>query len=328
MSEEREKINNGFVEFERESKPSGALPAAGDYAEKTSQGAAPTQSAPEKEDATAQAALRQQEETPKDAPNEKATKRPKTFVLIGVLGALAALGALAGAWSQQVSLGEFVIMGSRLTRAEAITERLNFMLGKAMREVSLAEIEDTLCAMPLIKKVVATKEFPSAVRLKIIERRFVAFTTVGSRLKVVGDDGVLADAEPEFLGKMRLPWLSGFEKTHRNRQGFLTLDSAEAKSALELLTALQQRELAQMFIAEVRLSSKELLAFSNDADTRFMFGCDGNYERKLAYLEAFWKQVIAKKGAQQLEYVDLRYDKCVFAKSVQNLKSNLENKRQ
>lgn len=336
MSEEREKVDNGFVEFEREPKVSANVPtAAGNYAEKV-QHEKPQEevSAPHKIDEEEngsiepQPALSQERHTFKGAQNEKGVKQPKTLVVMGVVSGLVVLGALAGVWAQQVSLKEFVITGNHLARTEAITERINFLLGKTMREVHLAQIEDTLCTLPLIKKVVATKEFPSTIHLRIEERQFVAFTAVGGRLKVVGEDGVLADAEPEFLGKMRLPWLSGFEKVHHNRQGFLALDSAEAKSALELLAALRGRELCRTLIAEVRLTPKELVAFSNEADTRFVFGSDGEYERKLRAFEAFWRQVIVKKGVQQFEYVDLRYDRCVFAKSVQNLKPNFENKRQ
>ncbi|MFN3427658.1 MAG: cell division protein FtsQ/DivIB [Candidatus Thermochlorobacter sp.] len=333
MSEEREKVDNGFVEFEREPKVSATVSAAGDYAEKVQcEKSQEEVSAPhtikEEQRIETQPALSQESKTLKGAQNEKGVKHSKPLVLMGVVGVLVVLGILAGAWSQQVSLHEFVVTGNRLARTEAITERINFLLGKAMREVHLAQIEDTLCTLPLIKKVVATKEFPSTIHLRIEERQFVAFTAVGERLKVVGEDGVLADAEPEFLGKMRLPWLSGFEKVHRTRQGLLVLDSAEAKSALELLAALQQRELCRTLIAEVRLTPKELLVFSNEADTRFVFGCDGEYERMLRYFEAFWKQVIVKKGVQQFEYVDLRYNRCVFAKSVQNLKLNFENQRQ
>jgi cell division protein FtsQ len=151
-----------------------------------------------------------------------------------------------------------------------------------------------------------------------MERQFVAFTSIAGRLKVVGDDGVLADAEPEFLGKVRLPWLSGVETVRRNRQGLWALDSAEVAQALQLLAALQQREKSQAMLSEVQVSAKQVVAFSTGANTRFIFGSDGDYERKLDNLETFWKQVVVKKGLQQFEYVDLRYDKCVFAKSIQH----------
>jgi hypothetical protein len=71
-------------------------------------------------------------------------------------------------------------------------------------------------------------------------------------------------------------------------------------------------------LSEVQVSAKQVVAFSTGANTRFIFGNDGYYERKLDNLETFWKQVVVKKGLQQFEYVDLRYDKCVFAKSIQH----------
>ncbi|MDW8465154.1 MAG: hypothetical protein RML35_02890 [Chloroherpetonaceae bacterium] len=71
-------------------------------------------------------------------------------------------------------------------------------------------------------------------------------------------------------------------------------------------------------LSEVKVAPHQLVAFATDANTRFIFGTDGDYERKLDYLETFWKEVIAKKGLRTFEYVDLRYDKRVFAKPIAN----------
>ncbi len=311
MSEQKEqkKVSNRFVELEQEPVPS-PMPTASDYAEKYAQ---ETPSSQEKQGEHDEgSAVEAAPEAPKSM-----LARPNLFVLLGVVGSLVALGVLASWWVQHVSLSEFVITGNRWVKTETIAERINFLLGKAMREIHLAEIEDTLCSTVWIKKAVATKEFPSTIRIKVVERQFVAFTAIGGRLKVVGDDGVLADAEPEFLGNVRLPWLSGVETVRRNRQGLWALDSAEVAQALQLLAALQQREKSQTMLSEVQVSAKQVVAFSTGANTRFIFGNDGSYERKLDNLEIFWKQVVVKKGLQQFEYVDLRYDKCVFAKSIQ-----------
>jgi cell division protein FtsQ len=309
MSEQKEqkKVSNRFVELEQEPVPS-PMPTASDYAEKYTQ---ETPSSQEKQG-------EHDEGSAAEASQKSMLARPNLFVLIGVVGALVALGVLASWWLQHVSLSEFIITGNRWVRADVIAERINFMLGRAMQEVHLAEIEDTLCSTVWIKKAIATKEFPSTIRIQVVERRFVAFTSIAGRLKVVGDDGVLVDAEPEFLGKVRLPWLSGVETVRRNRQGLWALDSAEVAQALQLLAALQQREKSQAMLSEVQVSAKQVVAFSTGANTRFIFGNDGYYERKLDNLETFWKQVVVKKGLQQFEYVDLRYDKCVFAKSIQH----------
>ncbi len=312
MSEQKEqkKVSNRFVELEQE-PPSSQMPIASDYAEKCAQ---ETLSSHEKQGEHNEGSA--VEAAPEASKSMLA--RPNLFVLLGVVGALVALGILASWWVEHVSLSEFVITGNRWVKTETIAERINFLLGKAMREIHLSEIEDTLCSTVWIKKAVATKEFPSTIRIRVMERQFVAFTAIGGRLKVVGDDGVLADAEPEFLGKVRLPWLSGVETVRRNRQGLWALDSAEVAQALQLLTALQQREKSQAMLSEVQVSAKQVVAFSTGADTRFIFGKDGHYERKLDNLETFWKQVVVKKGLQQFEYVDLRYDKCIFAKSIQH----------
>ncbi|MCS7210600.1 MAG: FtsQ-type POTRA domain-containing protein [Chloroherpetonaceae bacterium] len=237
---------------------------------------------------------------------------------VTAVAGLTMLGILASVWSQHLPLSAFVITGNRLARTEAIEATLSSWLGRELSKVSLAEIEETLQANVLIKRAIATKEFPNTIRVQIVERQFVALTVVSGQLKLVGDDGLLADAEPAFLGSQRLPILSGFETVRRVQRRFWALDSAEVQPALQLLTALQSRALCRAMLSEVKVAPHQLVAFATDANTRFIFGTDGDYERKLDYLETFWKEVIAKKGLRTFEYVDLRYDKRVFAKPIAN----------
>jgi cell division protein FtsQ len=317
MSESKNKVENSFVELGHEPKIS-PTPAVSEYAEKFAQDTSAQQSRGIEHEKNADGLEENGEKEWTETAQKNVPTRSSLLALMGVVGALLTVGILASWWLQHVSLSEFIITGNRWVRADVIAERINFMLGRAMQEVHLAEIEDTLCSTVWIKKAIATKEFPSTIRIQVVERRFVAFTSIAGRLKVVGDDGVLVDAEPEFLGKVRLPWLSGVETVRRNRQGLWALDSAEVAQALQLLAALQQRETSQAMLSEVQVSAKQVVAFSTGANTRFIFGNDGYYERKLDNLETFWKQVVVKKGLQQFEYVDLRYDKCVFAKSIQH----------
>ncbi len=244
-----------------------------------------------------------------------AAKRPKTLVLTGVLALFAALLVLSKIWRDGLTLAEFLVTGNEMTPTEKILSCVQSRLGEKMNAVSLADIEDTLRTLPFVRDVVATKEFPSAIRLRLIERVPVAVAVAGGKLRLIDDDGYALTADLSTLNDKRLPLLVGFEKIRRAENGLLKLDSAEAWNALQLLKEIRRRETAKMLLSEIHIENpKRLYALAPDAEAKFIFGDGGEYQRKLRYLDAFWKQVVVKKGLKSFEYIDLRFDGKIFAK--------------
>lgn len=304
--------------------------ASGEYVQPPS-----VKAEPEQESAPASSTVSEGELLEEKAASERASdgevknaaaNRTKYWAAVGAVAALVVIGICAGVWAHHLPLTRFIITGNRLAKVEQLEASLSKWLGKELSRVNLSEIEEALQANVLIKKAVATKEFPDAVRVQLTERTFVALAVVSGHLKLVGDDGLMADVEPRFLGAQRLPMLVGFEKVRRASSQAWALDTAEVQSALELLIALRSRALCRAMLSEVKVEPHQLVAVAADANTRFIFGTDGDYDRKLDYLETFWKEVIAKKGLRQFEYVDLRYRQRVFAKLTEN--ESLTLKRQ
>jgi cell division protein FtsQ len=194
------------------------------------------------------------------------------------------------------------------------------LIGVSMSRVSLQHLEDTMRTLPFIRNVVATKELPDAVRLNVVERSPVALALIGGKLKLIDEDGFVLKSNELVLESGRFPLLTGFQKMKKDSlSGLMRIDSAEVFRAVKFCKALTETRYAKLLISEVNVAKpKEMHALSANGNAKFIFGASDvkQYESKLQSFEAFWKQVIVKKGVRRFEYVDLRYDGKIFAKEM------------
>ncbi|MFQ3597441.1 MAG: FtsQ-type POTRA domain-containing protein [Chloroherpetonaceae bacterium] len=242
-------------------------------------------------------------------------KPPKTIVFIVAVVGLIAVFVLSKFWTRESELSRFIVQGNRISKTEEIERALSAFIGKKMNDVSLSDIVDTLQSLPYIRKVIATKELPDAVRLRVQERRPIAIATVGKTLRLIDEAGFVMSKSESVLESTRLPLLTGFTKIVRDSLSSISkLDSAESANALGFCSALMETKYAKMLVSEVHIApNNQLHILTADSETTFIFG-NGDYEERLNNFEIFWKQVVIKKGLKPFEYVDVRFDGKIFAK--------------
>ncbi len=247
--------------------------------------------------------------------NKSGFKPPKTIVFIVAVAGLIAVFVLSKFWMRESELSRFIVQGNRISKTEEIERALSSFIGKKMNEVSLSDIVDTLQSLPFIRKVIATKELPDAVRLRVQERRPVAIAMVGKALRLIDEAGFVMEKSESVLESARLPLLTGFTKIVRDSLSTMSkLDSAESANALAFCSALMETKYAKMLVSEVRLAdNNQLHILTASGETTFIFG-NNNYEERLKNFEIFWTQVVVKKGLKPFEYVDVRFDGKIFAK--------------
>ncbi len=247
--------------------------------------------------------------------NKSGFKPPKMMVFVVAVVGLIAVFVLSKFWMRESELTRFIVQGNRISKTEEIERALNRFVGMKMNEVSLSDIVDTLQSMPYIRKVIATKELPDAVRLRVQERRPIAMAIVGKVLKLIDESGVVMDKSELVLESTRLPLLTGFKKMVRDSTSAISkLDSAETANALNFCKALMETKYAKMLVSEVRIASdNQLHVFTAESEATVIFGND-DHEQRLNNFEIFWKQVVVKKGLKPFEYVDVRFDGKIFAK--------------
>jgi cell division protein FtsQ len=247
--------------------------------------------------------------------NQGEVRQPKTIVFaVAIVGLITAF-VLSKIWTRDSELSRVIVQGNRITKTEDIERAVSRFVGKKMNEVSLSDIIDTLQSLPYIRKVIATKELPDAVRLRVQERQPVAMAMVKGELKLIDEDGVVMSKSEGVFESKRLPLLTGFTKIVRDSISAMgKLDSAEAAGALAFCNALRKTKYAKLLVSQVHLADEnQLHIFTAEGDARFIFG-RGDYEQRLNNFEIFWQQVIVKKGLKPFEYVDVRFDGKIFAK--------------
>ncbi len=247
--------------------------------------------------------------------NQGEVRQPKTIVFaVAIVGLITAF-VLSKIWIRDSELSRVIVQGNRITKTEEIERTVSQFVGKKMNEVSLSDIIDTLQSLPYIRKVIATKELPDAVRLRVQERQPVAMAMVKGELKLIDEDGVVMSKSEGVFESKRLPLLTGFTKIVRDSISAMgKLDSTEAAKALAFCNALMETKYAKMLVNEVHLADgNQLHIFTAEGDARFIFG-RGDYEQRLNNFEIFWQQVVVKKGLKPFDYVDVRFDGKIFAK--------------
>ncbi len=262
--------------------------------------------------------------------NKGGFKPPKMAVFIVAVVGLIAVFVLSKFWMRESELARFIVQGNRISKTEEIERALSSFIGKKMNDVSLSDIVDTLQSLPYIRKVIATKELPDAVRLRVQERQPIAIATVGKTLMLIDEAGFLMSKSESVLESTRLPLLTGFTKIVRDSLSAMNkLDSAESANALGFCKALRETKYAKMLVSQVHIANdNQLHILTADGETTFIFG-NGDYEERLNNFEIFWKHVVVKKGLKPFEYVDVRFDGKIFAKEYETInpkrKSKTEN---
>ncbi len=252
--------------------------------------------------------------------NKSGFKPPKMMVFVVAVVGLIAVFVLSKFWMRESELTRFIVQGNRISKTEEIERALNRFVGMKMNEVSLSDIVDTLQSMPYIRKVIATKELPDAVRLRVQERRPIAIATFGKTLRLIDEAGFVMNKSESVLESTRLPLLTGFTKMVRDSMNAMSkLDSAETANALSFCKALMETKYAKMLVSEVRIAAdNQLHVFTAESEAKVIFG-NGDHEQRLNNFEIFWKQVVVKKGLKPFEYVDVRFDGKIFAKEYETI---------
>lgn len=262
------------------------------------------------------------------ARNEGGIKQPKTIVFALTVAGLIAAFVLSKFWTREAELSRFIVQGNRISKTEDIERAVSRFIGKKMNDVSLSDIVDTLQSLPYVRKAIATKELPDAVRVRIQERAPVAIAIIGEKLRLIDDAGFIMNKSESALESARLPILTGFAKIVRDSLSAMNkLDSAETANALGFCKALMETKCAKLLISEARIANGgQIHAYVAEGDAPFIFGV-GNYEERLRNFEIFWKQVVVKKGLKPFEYVDVRFDGKIFAKEHEstNPKRKIQN---
>ncbi len=233
-----------------------------------------------------------------------------------LLVAVATLSWYATQWKRQVTVSRVVVSGVSLIPASSIEHRLNRFKGKHLDEVRIDDVRRALASEPYIEKMQIGKELNGILRIRIEERRPAALLADEGRNLIIDIAGNLLPGKG-VSERFRLVKVHGARATGSVRAGGVRqLNEKDRALLFNLLDAFDKSAYARMMVSEIHLTRDNQTWFTvAGSPMRFVVGNDGNFKEKLKKFEIFWQKVVAKKGIDCYESVDLRFRERVFATS-------------
>ncbi len=230
----------------------------------------------------------------------------KKIVLVGLILGIAGLVVWSNVWKKNLTISRVTVEGNRIVEANEILQLAQVKKGSPMYDLDLASVQRDVASNFFIKDVMVERDLPSTIRVTVVERSPIVMIN-RSDILYLDQDGVVL---PHSISKetFDLPILSGIGADVSLKTGS-TLSSTDVREALDILAAAKSvsREMYHL-ISEVRLrNGGDIVLYAAERGVPILFG-HGEVASKMVRLEKFWNEVVRERGAQNLQYIDLRYD--------------------
>ena len=230
----------------------------------------------------------------------------KKIVLVGLLLGIAGLVVWSNVWKKNLTISRVTVEGNRIVEANEILQLAQVKKGSPMYDLDLAAVQRDVASNFFVKDVMVERDLPSTIRVTVVERSPIVMIN-RSDIVYLDQEGVVL---PHSISKetFDLPILSGIGTDVALKTGS-TLASTDVREALDILAAAKSvsREMYHL-ISEVRLrNGGDIVLYAAEWGVPILFG-HGEVASKMVRLEKFWNEVVRERGAQHLQYIDLRYE--------------------
>lgn len=223
-----------------------------------------------------------------------------------LLAGMLAVTLGANAWKKDLPVRSVTVEGNAILSTAEILKIADIPKNARLFDLDLAAVRSRLQQNPFVRTVSVNREGSSGVLIDLEERVPLA-AVVSDQLLYVDDEGyVLPAARSDRM--YDLPVLTGALPAGDCRPGRRIAKSAVLQ-ALDLL--LLSREFSDELyrgISEISVREDgDLILYTSDAGVPVIIG-QGDLPVKLAKFNGFWREIVARRGPQQLQYVDLRFE--------------------
>ncbi len=240
--------------------------------------------------------------------------RAVAVVLLVLAAGLAGLGIYAEHWRKSVWVKDVIVSGSRLLDPGELQEKADEVLGKNLADVDSATLSDSYAALHYIRHAEVAKEMNGIVRVRVQERMPMAKILNGRNVEVIDTEGYILPYRDLPQSSSVLLQVAGMKSGRVKGERLKKADERNFAVLKEMTEAVSASEYARLLVKDLFLKGENKTYFSvAGSPTRFIVGNDGDYKEKLKKFEIFWQKVVAKKGLDGYETVDLRFSGRVFA---------------
>jgi len=234
------------------------------------------------------------------------------LVLLVLVTAAGAAAVVANVWKRDLRVERVRTEGNQIVASAEILRLAAIGRDVRLFDLDLAAVEKRVRAHAFIKVAEVTRSVPDRVTIAVVERSPVAMVA-GEKLMYLDADGVVLPAlksEELFDLPVITGTLPGSEITPGAR-----VRAPEVLSALGVIAiAGRMGNEAYHRISEVHIRpDRQLVLTTAENGVSVVLGRE-DVGRRLVKFEGFWRDIVSRRGAQELESVDLRYEDLVVAR--------------
>ena len=217
----------------------------------------------------------------------------------------AGLIAFSNYWKSSLKVKDVVIEGTKIVEKNELLQLSQIRAGTLLYDADLTSIQRNVMSHHYVKDATVERNLPSSIRISVVERLPLALVN-GNEVRYLDEEAVVL---PHSVSKalFDLPVLSGLANSDALKFG-ARVDNPDVQEALSILSTakLVSKELFHL-ISEVQIRRGDIVLYSAEWGIPIIFG-RGEAPGKLVRLETFWSEIVKDRGAENLQYVDLRYD--------------------
>lgn len=243
--------------------------------------------------------------------NKKRSLRQTTTRMLWALFVflLAGVAVYAGIhFEKNTMIHDVRFSGNYFTNEQSLLEAIDSPIGLYADSIQYGNLITDLKKLPYVNDVTVNMNIRGVLHFRITEYEPVAMLADGNRQAYVAEGGIKLPIKP---GKARdVPILYGFPASPFTD----TLNSEAFKQVEKFLTAAIQYDAGWVTISEIAWSESEgVIALTHENGVKLIFG-NGDFQEKLLHWEAFYSEVIMKKGIRRFSSIDLRFKDQIVVK--------------
>ncbi len=226
------------------------------------------------------------------------------LILLLLTGVLLTIGA--NTWKSSLVVKRVIVEGNRVVDTNEILQLAHVNPGIKLYDLDLMVIQRDVISHHFLRSVLVERDLPSTVRITVAERTPLALVPRGGILYLDEEGIVLPHQVSQEL--FDLPLITGIPEETRITVG-TAMKQKDIQEALNLLSTARaiSKELYHL-ISEVRLrDGGDIVLYTAEGGIPVLYG-HGDAPSKLVRLATFWNGVVREEGAQDLYYIDLRYE--------------------
>jgi cell division protein FtsQ len=212
----------------------------------------------------------------------------------------------ANVWKRALPAREIRLEGNVIVPSAEILKLAAISRGAKLYEIDLAAVRARIERNPYVRSVSVNRDGPEGITITVDERTPLAAIIGHAPLYIDGDGAVLPAyrSGPAF----DLPVLTGALPQQDCVPG-RRITAPSVREALDLLLLAREmgEDMAQEISEIMVREDGDLVVTTSDAGVPVVVGT-GNLPMKLVKFEAFWREIAARRGPQDLQYVDLRFE--------------------